>query len=168
MRLLAIILFAACGSRDPETASNAEPASSESSSAEGAPGEAVPVETPMDPAPVPLVDLQSVDDEGLSLQVRAVGDAVELRRNVRIERQSGDTWEAVEAEYKLRVDCEEISGECLALTAGAELSSPQLSTVTGQCGGSELAPGTYRFVVQSCAPEGTRPHEIHSVFTLHP
>lgn len=123
----------------------------------------------MDPGPAPVIDLQSVDDEGLSLRVRVPGpDAVELRRDVGIERQSGDTWESVDADYELRADCEETTGACIALAAGAELSPPSIGAETGQCGGSELAPGTYRFVVQGCAPEGTRPHEIHSVFTLNP
>lgn len=170
MRLLVIILFAACGSRDAETAPNPEPSSNETSSSEGAQGEpAAPAPTPIDPAPAPVVDLQNVDDEGVSLQVRAVGDdSVELRRGVGIERQNGESWESTDAEYNLRVDCEEPTGECVTLAVGAELSSPPLSASAGQCGGAELAPGTYRFVIQSCAPEGTRPHEIHSVFTLNP
>ena len=172
MRLLVIVLFAACGSRDVETPSSAEPASSaaQSSAAQGAqPAANVPAEMALDPGPAPVVDLLSVDDEGLSLQVRATGpEAVNLRRAVRVERQSGDSWVSTGAEYKLRTSCAEAPGACVALAAGAELSSPKVSAREGQCGGAELAPGTYRFVVQSCAPEGTRPHELHSVFTLQP
>lgn len=169
MRILALILFAACGSRDAETASNVDPASGETQPNEEEATANAPQEIPMDPSPVPAVDLLSVEDEGISLRVRAVGaDAVELRRGVRIEAQNGDAWAAVDAEYQLRADCEDITGECLSLAAGAELSPPSIHMSAGQCGGSELAPGTYRFVVQSCAPEDTRPHEIHSVFTLNP
>ncbi|MFK8001037.1 MAG: hypothetical protein AB8H86_15685 [Polyangiales bacterium] len=168
MRLLVIILFAACGSRDAETAPTPQPSSSETAGEVAQEAEA-PAETPIDPAPAPVIDLQSVPDDGVALRVRATGDdAVELRRNVRIERQSGESWESADAEYKLRVDCQEVSGECVTLAVGAELSAPPLTTSAAQCGGDALAPGTYRFVVESCAPEGARPHEITSVFTLQP
>lgn len=169
MRLLVIILFAACGSRDAETAPTQPSTETAGETAGATTAEPTPAEALVDPGPVPVIDIQSVTDDGVVLQVRATGDdAVELRRDVRIERQSGESWERVDAEYALRVDCEEVSDECVTLAVGAELSAPALSASAAQCGGDGLAPGTYRFVVQSCAPEGARPHEIPSVFTLNP
>ena len=173
MRVLAIILFAACGSREAETPSATAPASNEQpAETQAATGE--PAEVPMHPGPAPVVDLRSVEledvgDEGVSLQLRVPGpEAVELRRVVRIERENDGAWEAVDAEFSLRPDCEEPSSACLTLAAGAELVPPGIGDDSGQCGAPALEPGNYRFVVQSCAPDNTRPHELPSAFTLSP
>lgn len=166
MRLLLVIVFAACGSRDAET-----PSAQEAPSQEEAPSRetsAAPVEMPLDSNAVPQIELAAVADEGVSLRIRVPGpEAVELRRSVRVEEAEGETWNPAGTEYTLRAGCEESAGECITLAAGAELSAPALGP-DGQCGAGELEPGSYRFVVESCAAEGTRPHELEMAFTLDP
>ena len=168
MRLLLLIAFAACGSRDDSSTPNANV--DESAAAEGRASEPARAETlELDPSPEPNIELVLSNQDGaLALTLRSLSPT-RLKRLVRVEKQSGEEWVLVDAPYALRADCDVESAGCIDLAAGAELAAPSIGPSEGQCGmdaGETLEPAHYRFVVESCAPEGTRPHQLRVEATL--
>ena len=127
-----------------------------------------PAEPSVDPAPAPVLRFWAEPaDEGATLHVQNRGtDAVQLRSAVGIEVKEGESWTDVPVELALRMDCESPVDECITLAPGAELVPPAWTGKRGDaqcdCERCVALPGEVRFVVQSCAPEGTRPHEVRS------
>lgn len=162
MRLL-VLMLVACGQRAAEVPV-AELGGSSSSAESSERSPSAPADTPLDPAEPPEITL-GVDSD--SLVLRVTDAQAELRRQVRVQRRDGDGWAETDAMYRLGLDCEAPTGGCVSLVAGAELVSPPL-TPEGQCNSSALAPGDYRLVVESCASDGTRPHERHVEISVAP
>ena len=126
---------------------------------------------PADPNDPPTVVVRSAGDEGgVAIVVESRGPAAaRLRGRVLVERQEDDGWEAVEVgrSVQLRSSCDLRPTECVELVPGAELRTPPWTRSSGdaQCECERCAPvpaGRYRFVVESCAPEGHLPHRIAS------
>ncbi len=93
--------------------------------------------------------------DGLGLHVINRGPgALSLAADVALEKKVGQGYTAVAAQaLKLRFDCK--SQGCVSLAPGAELVAPAwLGRPDGErCDGlvAPLEPGSYRFVVRSCA-----------------
>ncbi|MEM9071246.1 MAG: hypothetical protein AAGE52_22230, partial [Myxococcota bacterium] len=91
---------------------------------------------------------------------------VSLRSGARFETRGEDGWQPLQVEWTLRADCEATPAECVTLAVGAELIPPPWTGDRGdaQCGCERCTPvdpgAEVRVVVESCAPEGTTPHEV--------
>lgn len=166
MRSIWLALLIACGGQ-------AAPSSEGTAEASGQdPTEPVvdptPVEPALDPSPAPVLRFWAVkDDEGATLHVQNRGtETVRLRSAVALELKEGEAWSDVPVELALRMDCETPVDDCVSLAPGAELIPPAWNGKRGdaQCDCERCVdlPGEVRFVVQSCAPEGHRPHEVRS------
>ena len=100
--------------------------------------------------------------------VESRGDSpARLRSGVTIERRIDGSWEPAGARgMALRASCAQEAPDCVELVGGAELRPPPWNKrrEPTQCGaeGDSSPPGEYRFVVESCAPEGHEPHRVAS------
>ena len=127
-----------------------------------------PVEPTLDPSPEPVLRFWAEpNEEGATLHVQNRGtETVRLRSAVGLELKEGESWSDVPVELALRMDCESDVAECITLAPGAELVPPPWNGMRGhaQCDCERCVdlPGEVRFVIQSCAPEGHRPHEVRS------
>lgn len=162
----------ACGGADGgSTGTEDEPVTDRpvtESSAGGSSGEAA---APIDPSDPPVVTVTGEPVEGgVAIVVQSRGDEpARLRPTVRVEVRQGEGWEAVPTgeSVQLRADCEDEVPECVELVPGAELRAVPWRGLAGQaqCECERCAPvdaGEYRFVLESCAPEGHAPHRIAS------
>jgi len=173
-QLVSLLVFAlgacgACGSasdssgaseQDPVTDSPPEPSAGGSEES-----------TPLDPNAPPVVTLTGEPAEGgVAIVVQSRGDEpARVRSTVRVEGRAGDGWVAVSTgeSVKLRARCEDEPPACVELVPGAELRAVPWGELAGQaqCECERCAavdPGEYRFVLESCAPEGHAPHELAS------
>ena len=167
----ALVLALACGTSGGSGGGSESDEESIVSAPEVEPSGGGSAEVPQDPGAVPVVvirpDPAGAPGRAVSFVVESRGEgAARLRPEVLVERRDGETWSAVEGSPLLRADCGTPAPECVELVPGAELRAAAWSGRSGaaQCAdeGEPLAAGEYRFVVQSCAPDGHRPHRVAS------
>lgn len=165
MRLLGLAALIACGGQAAPPEPRAEASGQDPRQPVVDPA---PVEPALDPSPPPVLRFWAEkNDEGATLHVQNRGtEAVQLRSAVGLELEQGEAWSEVPVELALRMDCETPVDDCVTLAPGAELVPPPWNGKRGdaQCDCERCVelPGKVRFVVQSCAPEGHRPHEVRS------
>jgi len=97
------------------------------------------------------------------------GDAeIQLMSAIQIEQKAGDQWRPIDAEFKMVADCADAAKvtKCVRLGSGASIIVVRWTgfSCSGQCNQScrantKCPPGTYRFVVTSCADNATYPSD---------
>lgn len=127
--------------------------------------------TPLDPSDPPVVTVTGEPTEGgVAIVVQSRGqEPARVRPVVRVETREGEGWAAVPTgdSVQLRASCEDEPPACVELVPGAELRAVPWGEMAGhaQCDCDRCAAvdaGEYRFVLESCAPEGHAPHELAS------
>lgn len=127
--------------------------------------------TPLDPSEPPTITVAGEPAEGgVAIVVQSRGaEPARVRSTVRVEVREGEGWAAVPTgdSVRLRARCEDQPPECVELVPGAELRARPWAEMAGhaQCECERCAAvgaGEYRFVLESCAPEGHAPHELAS------
>ena len=176
--LLLALACAACGPASGSgggTETDDEP-SVPSAAAEPASGGST--ERSLDPSPEPVVVVRpepgGAPGRAVAFVVESRGEGpARLRPEVLVERRDGERWVGVEGKTLLRPGCQSAPTGCVELVPGAELRAAPWRGRGGEgqceCSGecAALPAGAYRFVVQSCAPDGHRPHRVASAeFTL--
>ncbi len=126
---------------------------------------------PIDPNEPPVITVTGEPTEGgIAIVVQSRGaESARVRSTVRVESRDGEGWATVPTgeSVQLRARCEDQPPECVELVPGAELRAVPWGAMAGeaQCDCERCAPvdaGEYRFVLESCAPEGHAPHELTS------
>lgn len=171
---LFLVLGACSGctpSSDGAPSADDEPGADTPAIAEPSSGGAAAADAPVDPADPPVVSVAGRPAEGgVAIVVQSRGAApARVRRAVRVEAREGDAWTPVETgeSVLLRDRCDDDPPACVELVPGAELRAVPWSGRAGdaQCACERCAAvpaGEYRFVLESCAPEGHAPHRIAS------
>lgn len=174
LSLFAFVLGAcgACGGSDGgSTSTEDEPVTDRPVTESSAGGSTDEAPAPIDPADPPVVTVAGQPVEGgVAIVVQSRGEEpARLRPIVRVEVREGEDWTLVPTgdSVQLRADCQAEVPECIELVPGAELRAAPWNEMAGhaQCECERCAAvdaGEYRFVLESCAPEGHTPHGVAS------